>query len=220
MNIRAEGKAFKTSSRSFDYMSDQRMTKDVNGPVKVKTCEWFEHKLGPHIHQCLNKTNKSNRCGYDVSDLNTCPLVGKIVEKDIRPSKPLIAVDSKSKVLTKPDKLSLGPGLKLDQKSETVKTKPESTAPDVQKSGQTVAPLKGGSSHLSNGVDTGKIKPETSPVKIPPVLMANKKDILDKADSIEEKSEHQIDHQEALGTVIAEELKVVKKSKVAKPKGA
>lgn len=74
-------------------------------PMNVSTCDFFDHKLNPHIHACVNPENKSKRCGYGVDDVKTCPIVGKIVDKVIRPLKTLSKAPDKA-ALKKPETLT------------------------------------------------------------------------------------------------------------------
>lgn len=58
---------------------------------KFKVCEFFDHKIEPHIHICSNQRNLTGRCGYGKSsnrhDWLSCPLCGTLVYKVIHNSK-------------------------------------------------------------------------------------------------------------------------------------
>lgn len=115
--------------------------------MKVLTCEYFNHKLNPHVHDCGNAVNKSKRCGYDVSDINDCPIKGKIVEKDIRASKSITSIRVQDS----------GEGLASDKSKE--QTNPEASesklSSDVVKSEETQEIKKGmGQPSISVGKTT------------------------------------------------------------------
>jgi len=188
-------------------MSELEKPKGKNIPAKVLTCEFFEHHLNPHYHGCLNVKNATKRCGFDVSDLKTCPLVGKIVEKDIRLSKPLTVPTPEIKVLIKPDKPKLDRTPEPDQKPLNQTTKTEVPVPTQKKDDKTVAPPKVG------------ISPD--PAVIVPAQLTTKAEarkeaqaIDDAVDKIEEESEHQISHTEAVA-IVAKKKKIGFKKGVA-----
>lgn len=57
--------------------------------IKAVTCEYFEHSPPSFIHQCKNEKNLTKVCGFSVENVSTCPLVGKLIEKEIRPASEL-----------------------------------------------------------------------------------------------------------------------------------
>lgn len=50
--------------------------KQVNDERTKTTCEFFDHKLRPHVHYCTNADNVTGRCGYEIEDWQKCPIKG------------------------------------------------------------------------------------------------------------------------------------------------
>lgn len=49
----------------------------------VETCESFEHCSNPHTHLCRDSRNVTTRCGFDVTEVSQCPIVGAMVTQTI-----------------------------------------------------------------------------------------------------------------------------------------
>lgn len=211
-------------------MVNTTMETEKPDPVNVQTCEYFVHKLNPHIHECTNKKNMTKRCGFDIAQLKACPLLGKIVKKAIRPTKPVTSqLLTKSEALKEADNLTKASKPEVLAKTPDGKAKAELNAPDVQEGKQTVAPQKAESidvtnsrsSELSNPKKSegdSKIQDKASSVAKPVEPIKKEKltqEQFDKIDAIEEKSEHRIGFEQAKATVLSQESK---KEKVKRKK--